>query len=395
MTRIAALWRTLICCVAFAGCTADGDVQDVTKTISGGDPVLATTRVENGVTVHEHAHDAFRKAPHWTIEATPATTIGGGGGDPQFDLTWARYVIPLSDGRVMTFAPVGNKVIVFGKDGKGERTIGRTGQGPGDWMRFGDPVLLDGDTVLVLDFANNRLNWVTADGGVVRNAPYTVSGEMRRMNSISGFLPTGELVMHTAGWWGGHQTDSLQRSIALVLAANLTSGQARTVSELPDLQGTQVETRFRGRVSKDWQPLRLGGHALIASWDSVIATATATSSAIDLRDVDGKPGAQLRLGIPRRTVTGVMREAQIATELERMDGPSSERMVDPAKSRRLARELLIEACRDTPEVIRCLTPISYDWMTAGSMRIGWSCPVAWNSSDTSAINVLGSTGFTR
>ncbi len=166
----------------------------------------------------------------------------------------------------MTFAPVGNKVFVFGRDGKGERVIGRTGQGPGDWMNFGDPVLLEDDTVLVLDFANNRLNWVTADDGIVRTAPYEISADMRGMHNVSGFISTDELLMHSAGSWGGHQTDSLQRSLARVIVANIRTGESRSSGMLPDLQGIQVETRFRGRVRTDSRPLRLGGGALLAAW---------------------------------------------------------------------------------------------------------------------------------
>lgn len=338
MNGVAAFRPFLMCLVVLVACSVGADVGEITKTESTSDPVLALARVENGVTILEHAPEAFQRAPQWTIEATPATTIGGRDGDPQFDLTYAQYVVPLSDGRVMTFARVGNKVIVFDKNGKGVRTIGRTGQGPGDWMSFGDPVLLERDTILVLDFANNRLNWVTADGGIVRTAPYVVARDVRRMSSISGFLPSGELVMHSAGSWGGHQLDSLQRSIAVVMAANLTNGETQTVTQLPDIQGAQVETRYRGRVRNDWQPLRLSGYAKIAVWDSVIATATASSSAIDLLDPNGRVGMQVRLGIPRRPVTQAMKDAQIATELERMDGPRSEGMVDPAESRRLARE---------------------------------------------------------
>jgi hypothetical protein len=319
------------------GCTS-GEGSAAARVLTEPQPLMPVVRTDVDVTVLEHPVGAYMQAPQLTTEATPLSIIGGADGDPQFDLTLASYVIPLADGRVMTFARVGNKVFVFGRGGKGQRTIGRTGQGPGDWMNFGDPVLLAGDTVLVLDFANNRLNWVTADGGVVRTAAYTVSGNMRGMHNISGFLPTGELVMHSAGGWGGHQTDSLQRSLAIVLAASVSNGQTRTIATIPDIQGVQFETRFRGRARSDLRPTRLGGYAQVAAWDSVIATSTPSLGTIDLRDTDGKVARQLRLGIPRRPVTDAMREIQIATELQRMDGPRSEGMVDPAESRRLARE---------------------------------------------------------
>jgi hypothetical protein len=324
--------------VAVAGCEARGEAESVKAMISKGEPVAATTRVENGVTVYEHAPDAFQKAPQWTLEATPASVIGGAGGDPQYDLTYSRMVIPLSDGRVMTFAPVGNKVFVFGKDGKGQRVIGRTGQGPGDWMRFGDPVLLENDTVLVLDFANRRLNWVTADGGIVRTAPYEVTGDMRFMHGISGFISTGELLMNSAGSWGGHQTDSLQRSLARVMAANITTGASRSLPTIPDIQGVQYETRYRGRARTDWQPLRLGGWALLAAWDSVYASVMASSRSIELRDATGTLRGRLDVPATRRSVSKAMRDAQIALELSRFNAPGSEGMVDRGESERLARE---------------------------------------------------------
>jgi 6-bladed beta-propeller len=306
--------------------------------LSKGEPVAATTRVENDVTVYEHAPDALDKAPQWTLESAPASTIGGAGGDPQYDLTRAYFVVPLSDGRVMTFAPVGNKVFVFGRDGKGERVIGKTGQGPGDWMHFGTPVLLEDDTVLVLDLANNRLNWVTADGGIVRTAPYPVTGDMRFMNHIPGFMSTGELLMHSAGSWGGHQTDSLQRSLARVMAANIRTGETRSLGPVPDLPGAQVETRYRGRVRKDWKPLRLGGSALIEAWDSVYASVIASSRSIELRDATGVLRVRIDVPATRRSVTSAMRDAQIALELEAMKAQATERMVDPRESERLARE---------------------------------------------------------
>jgi hypothetical protein len=237
MSRVIAV---LILVLFAAGCEARSEVEEVKAMISRGEPVPAIMRVENGVTIYEHAPDAFSKAPQWTLEGTPASTYGGDAGDPQYDLTYAYFAVPLSDGRLMTFAPVGNKVFVFGRDGKGERVIGRTGQGSGDWMRFGDPVLLEDDTVLVLDFANRRLNWVTADGGIVRTAPYEISADMRGIHNISGFISTGELLMHSASSWGGHQTDSLQRSLARVARGTYATGSA-FLGSIP-ISRAQVET---------------------------------------------------------------------------------------------------------------------------------------------------------
>jgi hypothetical protein len=339
MNGIATRWLLLrLFAVASVGCSAGPEVEEVKQMISRGDPVLATTRVENDVVIYEHTPDAFAKAPQRTVDSVPAARIGGAQGDAQYDLTRVSFVVPLSDGRVMTFARVGNRVLVFSRNGKGERIIGRTGQGPGDWMAFGDPVLLEDDTVLVLDFANNRVNWVTADGGVVRTAPFAVSGDVRRLSYVGGFLSSGELVMHSAGSWGGHKSDSLHRSLAIVMAANLATGASRTLATIPDIQGVQYETRRRGRPITDWHPLRLSGYASVTGWDSVVATSTPGSPVIELRDAVGNVRGRLVVPASRRAVTQVMRDAQTQRELGWVDEPGSEGRIDANEDRRLARE---------------------------------------------------------
>lgn len=380
LARLARFTGFLALVFLLAACSAERKEEDVKETIAPGDPVLAVTRVDNGVTVFEYPGDALAKAPQWTLDSTPTATFGGEG-ESRYDLTRVSYVAPLSDGRVMTFAKVGNQVFVFGRDGKGERVIGRTGQGPGDWMRFGDPVLLESDTVLVLDFANNRLNWVTADGGIVRMSPYEITSDMRRMSSISGFIETGDLILHSAGTWGSHEQDSLNRSIAKVLASNLANSQVRPLITLPDLQAAPFETRFRGRIRNDLHPLRLGGQAHVTGWDSVIATATTSSPGVTLWDQNGIQRGRLILPATRRAVSQRMRDGRIAQELGWLTGSSSEGLVDAGESQRIAREApfadslpyferLFTASDRTLWVVDAMAPADSGWSATGITKDG-------------------------
>lgn len=165
-----------------------------------------------------------------------------------------------------------------------------------------------------------------------------ITGEARRAGNVGGFLATGELLLHSAGWWGGHTTDSLHRSEARVIAANVATGQMRDLATIPDIQGIKFETRFRGRKRNDRQPVRLGGRALLTAWDSVFASAVADSRVLELRDATGVTRGRIQVPAQRRAVTTTMKESQIARELERLSAPGSEGMVDPDESRRLASE---------------------------------------------------------
>jgi hypothetical protein len=165
-----------------------------------------------------------------------------------------------------------------------------------------------------------------------------MSGAMMRLSTVAGFLPNGEAIMHSAGTWGGHQLDSLNRSLATVVALDLATSATRAVATIPDLTGGEVETRYRGRRRTDWQPLRLGGSALVTVWDSVIATADPERSAIDLRDASGEIRSRIVVRRPGRAVTEPMRATRVELELARLSAPGSEGMVDVQESRRLARE---------------------------------------------------------
>jgi hypothetical protein len=155
---------------------------------------------------------------------------------------------------------------------------------------------------------------------------------------VAGLLPGGEALTHSAGSWGGHETDSLGRSLAVLAALDLTTSALRAVATIPDLTGAEVETRFRGRKRTSWQPLRLGGWALVTVWDSLIASTGSSGPGIDLRDGTGSVRSRLLVRRPGRAVTEAMRAARIAIELARLSGPQSEGMVDAEESRRLARE---------------------------------------------------------
>lgn len=75
--------------------------------------VIPTTRTIDGVVVRNHRSDALEKAPRWSLSPRPMTVIGGASGDPKFDLTYAGDFALLSDGRMVTLAPIGNRLFVF------------------------------------------------------------------------------------------------------------------------------------------------------------------------------------------------------------------------------------------------------------------------------------------
>lgn len=99
----------------------------------------------------------------WTLEET--LRIGTPEGDAAYQFGQISGIGFTSDDRVIVADQQGQHVKVFGADGTWERTIGEAGSGPGQFGGQAGPVLVGrGDTILVPDLQNQRVNLLTADG---------------------------------------------------------------------------------------------------------------------------------------------------------------------------------------------------------------------------------------
>lgn len=99
----------------------------------------------------------------WSVE--DGLRIGEAAGAPEYQFGQISGIGVASDGRILVCDQQGQHVKVFAPDGTWERTIGEPGSGPGQFGPQAGPVLVGrGDTVLVPDLGNQRMNVVSPDG---------------------------------------------------------------------------------------------------------------------------------------------------------------------------------------------------------------------------------------
>lgn len=96
----------------------------------------------------------------WSIAAQPVLESGWGDGDPQFQTIGSGAIAP---GRVIVADPRSNAVTVLPLDGGPVRMLGGPGEGPGEFGRVGNVVVLDADSLLVSDSGNLRVTWYIGD----------------------------------------------------------------------------------------------------------------------------------------------------------------------------------------------------------------------------------------
>jgi hypothetical protein len=136
-------------------------------------------------------------------------------GEPETIITMASGLIGsvndmlvATDGRVYVADAQANVIHVVGSDGEMARTIGRAGQGPGEFNR---PTNLSqkGDTLRVVDWQNGRLQMLSMNGEPVS----TVRLERTPWPPVFG--PTGLVVNPTVGFAG-------DTTLAVIRSADFT-----------------------------------------------------------------------------------------------------------------------------------------------------------------------------
>ena len=170
-------------CVVSASCggvsaTADrwdGEVRD-----SAGLRI-----VENG------ARGLWTEGSEWAVR--PALSLGGGPGEAD-DLVAVADLAIDSRGRVLVLDIVARQVRVFDERGEFAGTIGRSGEGPGEFSRFMTSLMVDqADSVIVPDWGQARVSIFAPDGTFARqfSALSRVEGHGWKRMSDGGFLLRG------------------------------------------------------------------------------------------------------------------------------------------------------------------------------------------------------------
>jgi len=284
-------------------------------------PVMPTTRAEAGVNVLQHDAYAFTRATQLGLVGAPVTTIDGTTLDPAFDLTRTEDVVLLSDGRIAAFSAIGSRFMIFRANGKPERKIGRSGKGPGEFMRARGLMVMPGDTMFLSDPGNRRLNWITPDRGVVLNKPRGNSAIMHSEKAV-GVLSTGEVVLSSQGLVQDGVRDRVTRPLAGVVLIS-RDGTARALTGVPDWEIAMVTMRAPKITYWERTPIQFSRNANVAAWDSSVVSGSGDGYRIDMRDARDRNTARIVVNTSRRTVTAAMRNSWLSQRLGQVRAPRS------------------------------------------------------------------------
>ena len=133
----------------------------------GVEAQLPTSVVDSaGVTIV--TSDPFRSDRRCTVGEEPFFSVGDALGDERYEFYNVRGMARLSDGSVAVIDRRDQRVRIFSEGGEFLRSMGRRGEGPGEFRNPWFMWALPGDTLWVGDYRPQRFNVFSRDGEFIR-----------------------------------------------------------------------------------------------------------------------------------------------------------------------------------------------------------------------------------
>lgn len=256
-----------IVAVALSGCGADSR-PGVTVADSAGVEIVA------------NLPRSLEAAEAWSLSTEPVVEVGAGA-DPEVALFRITDVVPLEGGRSAVGTNTPPQVRVFESDGTLASTLGREGEGPGEFSSVGSVVPLGADSLAVWDPTRRRMSVFTVDGRHVRDvdlsaiAPLTVAAAPNS-RSDAGFThllasAQGSLLLFAEGAFSARADPGVRRP---ELASYRITAEGEELARLGPFPG--MEMFFGGAMGPIPLPLGARTYATVSEGAFVVGTADAT-----------------------------------------------------------------------------------------------------------------------
>lgn len=133
----------------------------------------------------------------WALDPTPTVEVGRGAEDGPYAFSEIAGIVRLSDGRIAVANQRPSEIRIFDSHGRYDRSLGRNGEGPGEFNRVLWRLLRSGDTLIGID-NSGRAQIFGTSGDLLRSLPRArppgTTGNPQRV----AFDATGSAILHAA-----------------------------------------------------------------------------------------------------------------------------------------------------------------------------------------------------
>lgn len=273
----------------------------------GETPAVGPQRMDSaGIRIVYSPRPAWAEGQGWRV-GEPLLSLGSGD-DPLFQVVGAA--LRPGGGAVVALGEAG-EVRFYGAEGQAEATLGRVGEGPGEFASLQSVGLLSGDTAWAFDYALRRFTLLHPEAGVL--GVRTLDAAPLRALAV-GALPDGGWIVREA--WGdapGALGEGLRRDPIRVFR---TAPSGQVTDTLVSLAGREILiTSEGGRAVMGAAPF--ARDATVAVTRDGVAVGDQVEHELRLLDSDGAVRAIARWAGPSLQIT----EARVSQWIEaRLDG---------------------------------------------------------------------------
>lgn len=145
-----------------------GGMSVIGGCVGAGERAEPVVRDSAGITIVENPASLARQ-PFWTVAPASVVEIGALEGEDAYQLSRVSAAVRLADGRIVIANGGTNEVRYFDPTGRHLHSVGRDGEGPGEFRGLGTLAVLPGDSVAAHDWRLGRTAYFGPDGMFVRS----------------------------------------------------------------------------------------------------------------------------------------------------------------------------------------------------------------------------------
>jgi hypothetical protein len=278
---------------------------------SGSESVVIapTVRDSAGITIMEYPVESWDAAPEWTVSDAPLAVIGDDPDEVDIDLSTSSLGTMLDDGRVIAATMQPAQIYRFAADGSADGTIGRAGDGPGEYRFVIAMTRLGGDSIAVYDIVKRIALLFRGDGEVIGNVQFPASGVLVPP-VLSGRLDDGTWVLQVLNPMAERPEGAAEiyRIDGPVLAWREGMEGFDTLFTLPGQSVTWGEIEAAGQRMEMGRQVGYGANAFLGVHGATIWATGGDRFTIRAYDAVGRPTRELRMTRPARPVSEAERE---------------------------------------------------------------------------------------
>jgi hypothetical protein len=234
-----------------------------------------------GIAIVENLSPASAEPP-FTLDSIPVIDIGRDADNPHEELSGFVFPVRLSDGRVVVGNGGTRELRVFDSQGRWLHSIGREGEGPGEFRGVGRFHIGAGDTLYVYDMRLRRLSVFSPDGTFQRSLLMQAPSEMTGLRT-AGVLVDGRVVARTQRGFTSQAKEGMRRDTVSLFVFDAAGRLDDTVGQYPGREEWIIRSENSVTIS-DWP---FGKDIVALTHQSRIIVGTTDSPEVLILQADG------------------------------------------------------------------------------------------------------------